>query len=89
MRAADVCQLAAGLVSGDRARQHGDALTSHTKIAGLWSAFLGAPITAHDVALMMALLKIARTKSGSFNLDDYVDAAGYAAIAAEVGGRDA
>ena len=55
----------------------------------LWSAYLGTPITARDVALMMVLLKVARTKTGAFNLDDYVDAAGYAGIAVEVAGHDA
>jgi Domain of unknown function (DUF6378) len=89
VRAVEVCHRAAGLVGGDRARQHGEAVASHTKIAALWSAYLNTRITAHDVALMMALLKIARTKVGVFNLDDYVDAAGYAAIAAEVVGCDA
>ena len=30
------------------------------------------------------LLKIARTQAGSHNIDDYVDACGYAAIAGEI-----
>jgi Domain of unknown function (DUF6378) len=38
---------------------------------------------------MVVLLKIARTETGSFNIDNYVDATGYAAIAAEVAGHDA
>ena len=89
MRARDVCRRATDLVGGDRARQHGEALAAHTNIAVLWSAYLGMPITARDAALMMVLLKVARTKTGAFNLDDYVDAAGYAAIAAEIAGHDA
>ena len=32
----------------------------------------------------MSLLKIARTQAGSFNLDDHVDTAGYAAISGEI-----
>ena len=89
MLAMDLCRRAADLVGGDRACQHGDALAVHTNIAVLWSAFLGMPITARDVALMMVLLKIARTKTGTFNPDDYVDAAGYAALAADVAGHNA
>ena len=50
---------------------------------------MGTPITARDAALMMMLLKVARTKTGTYNPDDYVDAAGYSAIAAEVARRDA
>jgi hypothetical protein len=39
---------------------------------------------------MMLLLKVARTRTGAFDLDDYVDdAAGYAGSAMEVAGRDA
>jgi Domain of unknown function (DUF6378) len=41
-------------------------------------------ITPHDVALMMMLLKVARTAGGTFNLDNYIDAAGYAGIPAEL-----
>ena len=89
MRAQDVCRRATDLVGDDRARLHGDARAVHDSIAALWSAYLGTPITARDVALMMVLLKVARTKTGAFNLDDYVGAAGYAGIAVEVAGRDA
>ena len=89
MQAQDVCRRAADLVAGGRARLHGDARAVHASIAALWSAYLGTPITARDVALMMVLLNVARTKTGAFNLDDYVDAAGYAGIAVEVAGRNA
>lgn len=75
------------LVSGPRAESHGDMTQTHRTIAGLWSAYLagridgGEAITATDVALMMVLLKIARTKHGNIQRDDFVDMAGYAAIA--------
>ena len=79
---------AAELVGGDRAKTHGDKKANHQNIADLWSAYLSgqlsAPISAKQAALMMALLKIARTKSGSENPDDYVDLAGYAACAGEI-----
>lgn len=84
MRAQDVYQIAADLVGGDRARQYGDVRSVHVHIAALWSAYLNHPIAAHDVALMMLLLKVARTAGGTFNPDNYVDAAGYAGIAAEL-----
>lgn len=84
MRARDVCQRAADLVDGERARQHGDVQSVHSRIAAHWSIHLGHLITPHDVALMMLLLKAARTAGGTFNPDNYVDAAGYAAIAAEL-----
>lgn len=86
------------LTGGERAAQHGDKTINHENIAALWSAWLsqraaanggvGLPLSAHDVAVMMVLLKVARTLSGNFNLDDYVDMAGYAGVAAEVYSKD-
>lgn len=93
MTGGDVCARAANLVGGDRQKTHGDKVENHQNIACLWNAFLGYRIlennhlTARDVALMMALLKIARMKTGSHNLDDYVDLAGYAGVAAEIAER--
>jgi hypothetical protein len=61
----------------------------HGNIAVMWSAFLGMPITARDMALIMVMSKVARTKTGAFNRNDYIDAAGYAAVAPTVAGPDA
>ncbi len=82
--AAGILRKAASLVSGDRAKQHGGKLENHANIAALWGAYLGVRILPEQVALMMVLLKVARTKSGSKNLDDYVDMAGYSGIAGEL-----
>ena len=84
MRAKDICITAARLVDRDRADQHGDMDVVHCNIAALWSAWLDHPISAHDVATMMELLKIARRKTGTANTEDYVDAAGYAGVAGQV-----
>lgn len=90
MKAADVVLEAARLVGGDRARQHGDKKDNFDRIATMWNAWLAirrdptAPLDAHDVGQMMSLMKKARTQSGSFNVDDYVDDAGYTACAGEV-----
>lgn len=95
MNASDFCQTAASLVAGDRARTHGDKLINHDNIAQLWTAWLRARgliareswLSAHDAAAMMALLKLARTLTGSLNKDDYVDGIGYIAIAGEIAER--
>ena len=90
MNAKDTLLKAADLVGGDRARQHGDKLENHTKIAMLWNAWLlirrnpGSDLTAIDVAQMMSLLKKARTQSGDYNPDDLIDDAGYTGVAAEI-----
>ena len=88
MLAQDVCRQAAKLLGGNRARDYGDPRDLHGKIAALWSSYLGHAITAHDVALMMVLLKVGRAKAGRFNLDNYVDAAGYASIAGGLAAND-
>ena len=68
MRARDICLRAADLVGVSVRRQHGQARIAHTRIAALWSAYLDHPISAHDVAILMILLKVARTKNGNHQL---------------------
>tara|TARA_R110000751_G_scaffold73747_1_gene149156 strand:+ start:225 stop:593 length:369 start_codon:yes stop_codon:yes gene_type:complete len=72
-------------VGGDRAETHGSMSENHENIAMLWNGYLHNKdtLTAEDAANMMELLKIARRKLGTFNEDDYVDGAGYAAVALE------
>jgi hypothetical protein len=84
MKTLQILQQAEKLVSGDRDKTHGEKLTNHKNIALLWSAYLEMKITPKDVAILMVLLKLARTKAGEHNLDDYVDACGYSAIAGEL-----
>ena len=80
----NILQEAKKLVTGSRQKDYGNSLHNHENIAKLWSAYLGHTIRPQDVALMMALLKIARTKTGTVNRDDYVDGAAYMAIAGEI-----
>ena len=81
------------LVSKDREDKHGDKVMNHENIARMWSAYaqnktkLAIQFLPEDVANMMALLKIARTQAGSHNIDDYVDACGYSAIAGEIANK--
>jgi len=75
---------AADLVSGDRAETHGDMRENFERIASLWSAYLGADISAIDVGQMMILLKMARAKSGTLHADHFIDQAGYAACTGQI-----
>jgi len=90
--AAEILAVTTALVTGERAASHGPARRNHDNVAALWNAYLAirrepaAALSAQDVALMMALLKIARTQLGAANPDDFVDLAGYAAIAGAVAG---
>tara|TARA_R100000458_G_C8062730_1_gene104950 strand:+ start:66 stop:335 length:270 start_codon:yes stop_codon:yes gene_type:complete len=72
------------LVQGQREKDYGDKVENHNNIAKLWSAYLDIPITAHDVAILMSLLKIARTKLGAVSKDTYIDMSAYGAIAGEI-----
>lgn len=88
--AAGIAARAADLVGGNREKQHGAKSDNFTRIATMWDAYMrirrepAAPIDALDVGHFMVLMKLARTQSGSLNVDDYIDAAGYAACAGEV-----
>lgn len=88
--ATEIAARAAELVGGDREKQHGSKRENFTKIAEMWNAYmairrdLDAPFDALDVGHMMAAMKLARTQLGAFNLDNYVDGAGYFACAGEI-----
>ena len=72
------------LVAGDREKDYGDKVHNHNNIAKLWSAYLDVEVRAHDVAIMMTLLKVARTKLGAVSEDTYIDMSAYSAIAGEI-----
>lgn len=90
MRATEIAGRASDLVGGDRDRQHGQKYDNFNRIATMWNAWLqtrrdpAEPLSAHDVGIMMTLMKAARTQSGALNIDDYVDGAGYMACAGEI-----
>lgn len=95
VKADEILKTATGIVSGDRAASHGDKLANHDCIGALWNGYLRARVlvgrpadlNAEDVANLMELMKVARRLTGSFNVDDYVDGAGYAAVAGECRSR--
>ena len=82
LRAAEKC------VCGQREQDYGSPEDNFERIAKLWNAYLGLQaVNAVDVAMMMALLKIARISTGTATEDSFVDLAGYAACGAEIAGR--
>ena len=83
MKTSEILNEAKNLVDGDRHKDYGDKTENHKNISKLWSAYLGVPITAHDVAICMTLLKIARAKFGNPTPDTYIDGSAYMAIAGE------
>lgn len=79
---------AARCVCTDREETYGQPEDNFQIIADLWTDYLGEPdlvIEAKDVASMMMLLKIARVRTGKHKDDNFIDIAGYAACACEIG----
>lgn len=91
MKRADVLDAARLAVCTDREHSYGKPEDNFRAIARLWMVYLAAAhpevplpveLTPKDVAIMMALLKVARIATGKSD-DSYVDLAGYATCAAE------
>lgn len=64
------------LVDEDRNDSYGPPEENLSRIAAMWGAYIGADITAEDVALMMVLVKISRSKAG-YSRDNAVDGVAY------------
>jgi len=82
----EILEEANKLIGGNRNDDYGDKLTNHQNIAALWSIFLQKTMTPHDVAMCMALVKVARLMH-AHKKDSYLDLAAYAAIAGEIEAR--
>jgi len=85
---AEVLDTAKEYVTKDRASDHGDMEDNFKTIAIYWSGHLNCEVLPVDVGVMMLLLKAARAKSNPRHSDNYIDAAGYAACAAELATED-
>lgn len=86
MKRAEILDAAKNCVCGKREQDYGSPENNFQLIANLWNAYFHDEfgVTAEDVAMMMALLKIARIRSGSGTVDSFVDLAGYAACGGEI-----
>lgn len=84
MTRAETLDKAKACVCGHRENEYGSPEDNFKTIAALWSMYKDVEFTATDVAMMMALLKIARIKTGTATDDSFVDLAGYAACGAEI-----
>lgn len=91
MDRATILNTAAEYVCKDRDAQYGSAENNFALIGRLWTEYLHSTsltsddsISAHDVAIMMSLLKLARIATGKPKSDNYIDLAGYIACAGEI-----
>lgn len=91
MKRADALDRAKQIVT-QRNASYGAPEDNFARIARLWSAHLvnqgiiatGLVIELHDVAILLALMKMARLASDPLKADSWIDAAGYMACGAEV-----
>ena len=82
----EILQTACELINGDRAKEYGDAYLNHARIAALWTTYVRSKpddLTPIDVAMMLVLMKVARSIETPKD-DSFVDIAGYAALAGEM-----
>lgn len=82
-----ICEEATRLVDGPRRGEYGPAKDSFNNIAAVWSAILHKklkePLTAHEVAILMAGFKLVR-ESNKEKRDNRVDAVGYLILAQKI-----
>jgi hypothetical protein len=75
-----ILNTAAELISGPRAEAHGDYRKLHQRVSQFWSAYLQKEVTPEQVALCLALVKVARDEVGNYNIDDGIDAVAYVSL---------
>ena len=85
---AEILDAAKAIVAGEREKQYGKPEDNFAVIAEFWTTYIGHPISSEDVAIMMALMKIARIMTGIYKEDSYVDLCGYAACAGEIAAKN-
>lgn len=84
MNRKEILDAAAACVLKDRNNDYGPPEDSFKVIADLWSAYLSRAVTSTDVAALLILLKVARSKASPSKDDHWVDVAGYAACGGEI-----
>ena len=89
----DILDKAKACVCQDRNREYGEPEDGFRLIAALWEPVIRAScvspgavvsVDPETVALLMALLKVARAAQNPAHLDSWIDLAGYAACGGEI-----
>lgn len=77
-----------GDVIDRRVQVYGDPVAGFAEIAEMWTTYLGVQINAHQVPMMMILMKAVRSKTSPDYSDHIDDIKGYADIYTKVFGED-
>ncbi len=67
----------------DRGLDYGHPTDNMSRTASLWSAYLEMPVTDYQVAMCLALVKVARSMETS-KVDNYIDGSAYFAISGQL-----
>ena len=71
-------------VCGQREQDYGTPEDNFSRIAEFWATYKGVEFSPVDVAIMMALLKVARIANNPGHMDNYVDGCGYFCVGGEL-----
>jgi hypothetical protein len=82
MKANDYLTEARAIIQ-DRGLDYGHPSDNMSRTASLWAAYLEMPIEPHQVAMCLALVKIARSMETG-KVDNYIDGAAYFAISGQL-----
>jgi hypothetical protein len=82
MNAGDYLSEARAVIT-DRGMDYGHPTDNMSRTASLWSAYLELPISDYQVAMCMALVKVARSMETG-KVDNYIDGAAYFAISGQL-----
>lgn len=84
MTGSEILEEANKQITGHRVQDYDVPERNFGLISAYWTLYKGVVFSAHDVAMMMALLKVARIQNGGGSGDSHVDLVGYAALAGEL-----
>jgi hypothetical protein len=82
MNAGDYLSEARAVIE-DRGMDYGHPTDNMSRTSRLWSAYLEMPVSDYQVAMCLALVKIARSMETS-KVDNYIDGAAYFAISGQL-----
>ena len=82
MNARDYLNEARAIIQ-DRGMDYGHPTDNMSRTASLWSAYLEMPIRPDQVAMCLALVKVARSMETP-KVDNFIDGAAYIAIAGQL-----
>ena len=82
MKASDYLNEAKAIIE-DRGMDYGHPSDNMQRTARLWSAYLEMPITDDQVAMCLALVKVARSMESN-KVDNFIDGAAYFAISGQL-----